>query len=186
MSCVSPITPSKAPDVEGPRDEAEELELAYQELRRLAAHLLSKENPGQTLQATALVHEAWLRLVGQKQQQYQGRRQFLAAASEAMRRILVDRARRRKTMRHGGDQERVALEAVEIALLNDDLVLRVHEALDGLSAQDSERAEVVKLRFFVGLSNQEIASLLSVNERTVRRHWNLAKAWLYEAMQRVD
>jgi len=169
-----------------PQAAEELLPLVYEELRRLAAAKMANEKPGQTLQPTALVHEAWIRLVGQNQQHYQGRRQFLAAASEAMRRILVDRARRRKTVRHGGAQERVVLEADEIASSNDDLILRVHEALDSLSEQDSERAEVVKLRFFVGLSNQEVANLFGVNERTVRRHWNLAKAWLYEAMNRME
>jgi RNA polymerase sigma factor (TIGR02999 family) len=169
-----------------PQAAEELLPLVYDELRRLATHKMANEKPGQTLQATALVHEAWLRLVGQDQQHYRGRRQFFGAASEAMRRILVDRARRRRTARHGGTQERVPLEAAEIACSNDELILRVHEALDRLAREDPERAEVVKLRFFVGLGNQEAANVLQVNERTVRRHWNLAKAWLYEAMQRAE
>ena len=154
------------------------LPLVYDELRRLAASKMAMEAPGQTLQATALVHEAWVRLSGQRHQNYQNRHCFFGAAAEVMRRILVDRARRRKAMRHGGDQERVELDAIEIPDANDDLVQSVPEVLDQLAKLDPEKAEIVKLRFFVGLSFEEIAALLNVNERTVRRHWTFTKAWM--------
>jgi RNA polymerase sigma factor (TIGR02999 family) len=158
---------------------AEELlPVVYDELRRLAAGKMASEAPGQTLQATALVHEAWIRLSGQRNQQYQNRHAFFGAAAEVMRRILVDRARRRKAGRHGGGQERVELDAVEIATTDDDVIQHVHEALEGLAKVDLEKAEIVKLHFFVGLSFEEIAALLGVNERTVRRHWTFAKAWM--------
>lgn len=136
------------------------------------------ESPGQTLQATALVHEAWIRLSGQRNQHYQNRHCFFGAAAEVMRRILVDRARRRQAARHGGGQERVELDAVEIPVADDALIQDVHETLDELAKLDPQKAEIVKLRFFVGLSFDEIAALLGVNERTVRRHWTFAKAWM--------
>ena len=155
------------------------LPLVYEELRRLAAAKIAREDPGQTLQATALVHEAWLRLSQNSQAQWQNRDQFYAVAAETMRRILVDRARRRRTRKHGGELERVDLDAVEIAFpVDDDLVLQVHEALQQLESEDSEKAQVVKLRFFVGLENGEIATLLGVSEKTVQRHWAFSKAWL--------
>ena len=154
------------------------LPLVYEELRRLAAAKMARELPGQTLQATALVHEAWIRLAGERNQQYQNRHAFFGAAAEVMRRILVDRARRRQAARHGGGQERVELDAIESATTDDELVQSVHEVLDELARLDAQKAEVVKLRFFVGLSFEEIAALLGVNERTVRRHWTFAKAWM--------
>ena len=161
-----------------PKAAEELLPVVYEELRRLAAVKMAMERPGQTLQATALVHEAWLRLSGQRNQHYQDRHAFFGAAAEVMRRILVDRARRRKAARHGGGQERVELDAVEIGTANDDLIQGVHETLDQLAKLDPEKAELVKLHFFVGLSFEEIAALLDVNERTVRRHWTFAKAWM--------
>src|SRR5262245_4677566 len=162
---------------------AEELlPVVYEELRRLAAAKMAMESPGQTLQATALVHEAWIRLSGQRNQHYQNRHCFFGAAAEVMRRILVDRARRRHAARHGGGQERVELDAIEIPTVNDDLIQDVHQALDELAKVDSEKAEIVKLRFFVGLSFEEIAALLGVNERTVRRHWTFAKAWMFKKL----
>lgn len=166
--------------VEGgdPKAAEELLPLVYEELRRLAAAKMAMESPGQTLQATALVHEAWIRLSGQRNQHYQNRHFFFGAAAEVMRRILVDRARRRQAARHGGGQERVELDAIEIPAANDELVQGVHEVLDELAKLDPEKAEIVKLRFFVGLSFVEIAALLGVNERTVRRHWTFAKAWM--------
>ena len=165
-----------------PKAAEELLPLVYEELRRLAAAKMAMESPGQTLQATALVHEAWIRLSGQRNQHYQNRHCFFGAAAEVMRRILVDRARRRQAARHGGGQERVELDAVEIATTNDELIQGVHEALDELAKLDAEKAEIVKLRFFVGLSFEEIAALLGVNERTVRRHWTFAKAWMCEEL----
>jgi len=161
-----------------PRAAEQLLPLVYEELRRLAASKMAMEVPGHTLQATALVHEAWLRLAGQRNQNYPNRHCFFGAAAEVMRRILVDRARRRRAVRHGGDQERVQLDAIDIPQGNDEQVQAVNEVLDQLAKLDSEKAEIVKLHFFVGLSFEEIATLLDVNERTVRRHWTFAKAWM--------
>ena len=158
---------------------SELLPLVYEELRKLAAHKLANEAPGQTLQPTALVHEAWLRLSRAPQQDWQNRAHFFRTAAECMRRILIDNARRKAQVRHGGGQQRVSLEGLELA---DDFdhqrLLEVNEALDRLAAQDSTKAEVVKLRFFAGLENREIAELLGISERTVERAWRFAKAWL--------
>jgi RNA polymerase sigma factor (TIGR02999 family) len=161
-----------------PKAAEELLPLVYGELRRQAAAKMTLEPAGQTLQPTALVHEAWIRLAGQRNQHYQNRHCFFGAAAEVMRRILVDRARRRQADRHGGGLERVELDAIEIPNADDALIQGVHEALDELAKLDAEKAEIVKLRFFVGLSFEEIAALLGVNERTVRRHWTFAKAWM--------
>jgi len=167
-----------------PKAVAELLPVVYDELRRLAAAKMANEPPGHTLQPTALVHEAWLRLSQQARTTWKNREQFYAMAAEVMRRILVDRARRRRSRKHGGDLERVDVDAVELPVpVNDALVLDVHEALDRLAAEDPEKAEVVKLRFFVGLDNSEVAALLGVSEKTVRRHWAFAKAWLFRAME---
>jgi RNA polymerase sigma factor (TIGR02999 family) len=160
------------------------LPLLYDELRRLAAHKLANEAPGQTLQATALVHEAWLRISQQSRSTWKNREQFYAVAAEIMRRILVDRARRRRSRKHGGELERVDLDLVELPFVGgDDLVLQVHDALQQLTAEDPEKAEVVKLRFFVGLEHAEIATLLEVSEKTVQRHWAFAKAWLARVIE---
>src|SRR5215468_8386405 len=147
---------------------AEELlPLVYEELRRLAAAKMALELPGQTLQPTALVHEAWLRLSQQAGTRWKNRDQFYAVAAEVMRRILVDRARRRQARKHGGQLERVELDAVELpGPGDDDAVVRVHDALELLAAEDPQKAEVVKLRFFVGLENGEVAALLGVSEKT--------------------
>ena len=158
------------------------LPLVYEDLRRLAASKMAMESPGHTLQATALVHEAWIRLSAQRNQNYQNRQAFFGAAAEVMRRILVDRARRRRAARHGGGQERVDLDAIEFATSDDELIQEVHEALNELAKLDAEKAEIVKLRFFVGLSFEEIAALLGVDERTVRRHWTFAKAWMWKEL----
>src|SRR6185436_7583398 len=167
-----------------PKAAEEFLPLVYEELRRLAAHKMANEVPGQTLQPTALVHEAWLRLSQQSRSDWKNREQFFAVAAEVMRRILVDRARRRRAQKHGGDLERVDVDAVELPFTGGDgLVLQVHEALERLAAEDSEKAQVVKLRFFVGLENAEVATLLGVSEKTVQRHWAFAKAWLTRAMR---
>ncbi len=160
------------------------LPLVYNELRKLAAQKMANEAPGQTLQPTALVHEVWLRLAHQSRSDWKNREQFYAVASEVMRRILVDRARRRRSGKHGGGLERVDLDVVESVVRGDDaLVLQVHDALAQLEAEDAVKAEVVKLRFFVGLGNSEIAAILGVSEKTVQRHWAFAKAWLFRAMQ---
>jgi len=160
---------------------AELLPLVYEELRKLAAAKMAREAPGQTLQATALVHEAWLRLGGEDQPAWQNRAHFLAAAAEAMRRILVESARRKLRLKRGGGGERVELHESAIERpAEDEKILQVHEALEILSAEDPEKAQIVKLRFFVGLSHEEIAALLGVNEKTVRRHWEVAKVRLFQ------
>ena len=134
------------------------LPLIYEELRRLATHKMAREAPGQTLQPTALVHEAWLRLVGDGDPGWQNRAHFFAAAAEAMRRILVDRARRKHALRHGGSRARVEMDETALeAPADDEKVLQVHDALEVLAAEDSQKAEIVKLRFFGGLSHEEIA-----------------------------
>ena len=160
------------------------LPLVYEELRKLAAARMAQESPGQTLQPTALVHEAWLRLVGDSNTKFDGRAHFFAAAAEAMRRILIDNARRKRALRHGGGQARVDIDEVEIAAArSDDELLAVHEALDKLSAEDAELADLVKLRFFVGLTNKEAAEILGVSEPTGERRWAFARAWLYREIQ---
>jgi RNA polymerase sigma factor (TIGR02999 family) len=163
------------------------LPLVYDELRRLANAKMSRESAGQTLQPTALVHEAWLRLGADAQPNWQNRSHFLAAAAEAMRRILVENARRKLRLKRGGRQERVELEESAIeAPVEDEKILQVHEALDALAAEDPEKAQIVKLRFFVGLGNDEIASLLGVNEKTVRRHWEVAKVRLFQSIKSAE
>lgn len=160
------------------------LPLVYEELRRLAAAKMAREHASHTLQPTALVHEAWLRLSGSENQQWHNRGHFFAAAAEAMRRILIERARRRQRIRHGGGQERVEFDEEQIeASAGDDRLLQIHEALDRLAAKDAVKAEVVKMRFFVGMTDREIAEVLGVTERTVERHWAYAKAWLFRSIQ---
>ncbi|MCP5525865.1 MAG: sigma-70 family RNA polymerase sigma factor [Verrucomicrobiales bacterium] len=162
------------------------LPLVYGELRRLAASQMALQPAGHTLQATALVHEAYLRLVGSGGHGWEGRRQFFAAAAEAMRHILVDRARRKQRAKHGGQYQRVDFDAIELAAERDDeKILRVHEALDGLASEDALKAEIVKLRYFAGLTHGEIAGALQLSEKTVRRHWNFARAWLYQRIQEL-
>lgn len=160
------------------------LPLVYEELRRLAAYKLANEAPGQTLQPTALVHEAWLRLAGDEKQRWAGRRHFFGSAAEAMRRILIDRARRKRNGRHGGNVQRVELDDLEIAApLPDEDLLALHEALDELARLDPEAAELVKLRFFVGLTQEQAAELLGVSRSTADRTWVFARAWLFQQMQ---
>jgi RNA polymerase sigma factor (TIGR02999 family) len=167
-----------------PNAAAELLPLVYDELRRLATSKMTGQPPGQTLQATALVHEAYLRLVAGENQSWDHRGHFFAAAAEAMRHILVDTARRKQRAKHGGGQSRIDLEAVEIAAaVDEEKVLLVHEALDQLAAADPLKAEVVKLRFFVGLTHAETAQVLNLSEKTVRRHWAFARVWLYQAIE---
>ena len=159
------------------------LTVLYDELRRLAAQKMAGEAPGQTLQATALVHEAWLRLGGD-QGSWRNRAHFFAAAAEAMRRILVDRARQKKAVRHGGNAERVSLEGLELAAnMDDDQLLAVHEALERLTAHDPLKAELVKLRFFGGLTIEEAARTLDLSEPTAKRYWSYARAWLYRQIK---
>jgi RNA polymerase sigma factor (TIGR02999 family) len=158
------------------------LPLVYDELRRLAAHRLAGESPGQTLQATALVHEAWLKLAGgEAGRRWNDRNHFFAAAAEAMRRILVDNARRKRRVRHGGELERVDLEQIQVPepVRDEAELLAVHEALDELAMLHPRKAELVKLRFFVGLTFAEAAEVLGISEVTAKRDWAFARAWLY-------
>ena len=160
------------------------LPLVYAELRRLAAAKMAHQPPGQTLQPTALVHEAWLRLAGDTEQTWQNRAHFFAAAAEAMRRILVENARRKARVRHGGGLRRVEFDGLDAAATaTDEQLLAVSEALDRLAENDPQGAELVKLRFFVGLPNLEAAQLLSIPERTAKRRWAYARAWLREELR---
>lgn len=157
------------------------LPLVYDELRRLAALKMAQECPGQTLQPTALVHEAWLRLGGQENQAWNGRPHFFGAAAEAMRRILIDNARRKRALRHGGGQQRLDVQEIEIPVnvLDDDL-LAVNEALERFAALDKQKAELVKLRYFTGLTIDEAAEMLGVSAPTAKRWWAYARAWLHK------
>jgi RNA polymerase sigma factor (TIGR02999 family) len=156
------------------------LPLVYQELRTLAACKMAHEAPGQTLEPTALVHEAWLRLTGDPHQQWEGRGHFFAAAAEAMRRILIDIARRKRAVRHGGGQARLDIEELQLAAVTkDDELLAVNEALERFAAVDAEKAELVKLRYFVGLTIPQAAKVLGISEPTAKRQWAYARAWLH-------
>ncbi len=160
------------------------LPLVYEELRRLAALKMAQEKPGQTLQATALVHEAWLRLAGSNHQQWRGRAHFFGAAAEAMRRILIDKARQKASLKRGLDQPLNELHESQIEIVApSDEILAVHEALDGLAAEDATAAEVVKLRYFVGMTIPEIAKALEISPRSADRHWVFARAWLKGAIR---
>jgi RNA polymerase sigma factor (TIGR02999 family) len=172
----------------GDKEAAEKLlPLVYEQLRRLAAARMAQQPPGQTLQATALVHEAWLRLAGEKLPRWENRKHFFAAAAQAMRHVLIERARRKMRLRHGGQWQRVELDAVDIPIPTDDeRLLQIDSALDELAAIAPEKAEVVKLRFFVGLDENETAELLHVSPRTVERYWRYAKAWLFERAKQEE
>lgn len=160
------------------------LPLVYGELRRLAAVRMAQAAAGQTLQPTALVHEAWLRLNKGGVQKWQNRAHFFNAAAEAMRHIVIENARRKSRLKRGGDQVRLDIEALEIAEVPlDDSVLMIDDALQRLQARSPERARVVTLKFFGGLTNQEVAEALGVTERTVERQWAFAKVWLCENMR---
>lgn len=167
-----------------PKAAEELLPLVYGELRKLAGAKMAGESPHQTLQPTALVHEAWLRLVGNQEPKFENRAHFFGAAAEAMRRILIDNARRKQAIRHGGDQQRVNLEEVELATPgDDDELLAVNEALDKLEAHDPVEAKLVKLRYFVGLTLKEAAEVLGVSVRTADNYWAHARAWLYREIK---
>jgi RNA polymerase sigma factor (TIGR02999 family) len=160
------------------------LPLVYEELRLLAARQMANERPGQTLQPTALVHEAWLKLVGSQHQHWRSRGHFFGAAAEAMRRILIDRARRRNRVRHGQGLRREDLDKVDLAAeAPDETLLRIDEALGKLAEEDRVKAELVKLRFFVGLSIPDAGRALGLSERTANRYWAYARAWLYAELQ---
>jgi RNA polymerase sigma factor (TIGR02999 family) len=160
------------------------LPLVYEELRRLAAARMAQESGGQTLQATALVHEAWLRMVGEANRTWQNRAHFFGAAAEAMRRILIERARRKAARKHGGGLERLDVEGLELAETTpDEKILLVDEVLRQLEQDQPERARVVVLKYFGGLTNKEVAETLDIGERSVDRHWTCAKSWLFRKIR---
>lgn len=161
------------------------LPLVYEELRKVAASKMANEAAGHTLQPTALVHEAWLRLVGADHQSWENRAHFFAAAAEAMRRILIDRARQKQAVKRGGDWQRVELETIDVpAQADEDMLLWVNDSLEALAREDARAAELVKLRFFAGLSVEDAALALGVTDRTARRYWRFARAWLFEELRR--
>ncbi len=165
---------------------AQLLPLVYDELRKLAAQKLAHEKPGQTLDATALVHEAYLRLIGDHaEQSWNSRGHFFAAAAEAMRRILIDNARRKQSSKHGGGRQRLDLDALDAPYLSaeDERILAVDEALQQLAEEEPQTVEVVRLRWFAGLSVEETAAALGISVRTANRHWVYARAWLFEKLK---
>jgi RNA polymerase sigma factor (TIGR02999 family) len=160
------------------------LKLVYDELRRLAAFKMAQQPPGQTLQPTALVHEVWLKLVGSGNPRFKNRAHFFSAAAEAMRHILIDRARRKRTQRHGGDFAKVALDNLDFAAPGpDDQLLAVNEALDKFALKFPNQAEVVKLRYFAGMTNEEVSQLLEISLSTVKNYWNFSRAWLFKEIE---
>jgi RNA polymerase sigma factor (TIGR02999 family) len=166
---------------EGQASSSEMLVQVYQELRTLAAARMARESPGHTLQATALVHEAWIQLSGEENRIWESRAHFFGAAAEAMRRILVDTARRKSRLKRGGDQSRVDLSKVEVAdHVPPEEIIAINEALQKLERDDPEQARIVVLKFFGGMTNEEVAEFLGIGERTVYRHWVCAKARLYQ------
>jgi RNA polymerase sigma factor (TIGR02999 family) len=161
------------------------LPMVYNELRKLAGYKMAGETPGHTLQATALVHEAWMRLAGTHQQTWQNRAHFFAAAAEAMRRILVEHARRKKSLKRGGESQREEFDESAIVLTAPpDELLAVHEALDKLAQEDPPAAELVKLRYFVGMTMEEAATAMDLAPRTAERLWSYARAWLRQEIRR--
>jgi len=170
-----------------PRAAEQLLPLVYAELRRLAAQKLAQEKPGQTLQSTALVHEAYLRLVGSEARPWDSRGHFFAAAAEAMRRILVEKARRKRELKHGGGRQRIAFEHAELAIepLSDDLIA-LDEALEKLAARDKVKADLVKLRYFCGLSTTQAAGALGISPHTADRYWAYARSWLRVEVEKGD
>jgi len=168
-----------------PQAAEELLPLVYDELRKLAAAKMAREVPGQTLQPTALVHEVFLRLVGSQNQQWKGRAHFFGAAAEAMRRILIENARRKRAARHGGGQAKLDISEIQIAAAaKDDELLAVSDALEKFATRDKQKAELVKLRYFVGLTTEEAAEVLGVSVPTADRWWNFSRAWLFEEIER--
>ena len=160
------------------------LVLVYDELRRLAASKMAQEAPGQTLQPTALVHEAWLRLVGAQTPAFKDRTHFFRAAAEAMRHILIDRARRKHTKRHGDGYQRVDIEDFDLAApAADDQLLAVNEALDKLALEHPVQAELVKLRYFAGLTNEEVSQVLGISLSTAKNYWTFSRAWLLNEIE---
>jgi RNA polymerase sigma factor (TIGR02999 family) len=186
MSSMTDLTQMLRAVQEGDAKASEEsFRLVYQELRKLAAQKMAREAPGHTLQATALVHEAWLRIAGSDARVWENRRYFFAAAAEAMRRILVEAARRKKCRRHGGGLERMEVEAVDLpAPMPDDELLALDEALTRLAEINAEAAELVKLCFFVGLTQEQAAQEMGVSVSTAERLWAYARAWLFRALRK--
>jgi RNA polymerase sigma factor (TIGR02999 family) len=169
-----------------PKAADELLPLVYDELRKLAASKMAREAPNQTLQPTALVHEAWLRLAGKDNPRFANRAHFFAAAAEAIRRILIDRARRKSALRHGGPgQQQVELDEIEIAAPgSSEEILEVNDALDKLAAWNQTEAELVKLRYFAGMTLEEVAAAMDISARTADNYWAHAKAWLFAEIER--
>lgn len=157
------------------------LPLVYDELKALASAKMARIPAGQTLQATALVHESWLRIQKSGGSQWKNRAHFFSAAAEAMRRILVEQARRKSRIRHGGSKKRVNVDEVDIASeAPEDKILLIHEALDRLADEDSTKADIVKLKFFAGMKNEDVGLIIGASEKTVRRQWNAAKLRLFQ------
>jgi len=170
-------------ETEDPRTAEELIQLVYHELRRIAAARLAQEKPGQTLQATALVHEAWLRLNTPGQPRWDGTGHFFAAAAEAMRRILIDNARRKRRLRHGGGLERIEIAGLEItAPMPDDELLALNDALEKLAIENPRAAQLVKLCFFTGLTQAQAGKELDISVATAERVWTFARAWLFREM----
>jgi RNA polymerase sigma factor (TIGR02999 family) len=160
------------------------LVLVYDELRRVAASKLAQEAPGQTLQPTALVHEAWLRLVGNQNPAFKNRTHFFRASAEAMRHILIDRARRKQTKRHGNGYRRIDFEEFDLAAPSaNDQLLAVNEALDKLALEHPVQAELVKLRYFAGLTNEEVSEVLGISISTAKNYWTFSRAWLLNELE---
>jgi RNA polymerase sigma factor (TIGR02999 family) len=161
--------------------------LVYQELRQLAAQRLNKELPGQTLQATALVHEAYLRLVGQEGQNWDGHAHFFSAAAEAMRRILIENARRKQSLRRGGDRKRIRLDDADLPIERaSDELIALDETLERLSKKDKVKADVVKLCYFAGLTGEQAAEVLGISPSTADRYWAYARSWLRLEIEKGD
>jgi RNA polymerase sigma factor (TIGR02999 family) len=185
MTQMSDATVMLAAIEAGDPNAAEQLlVVVYDELRRLAASKLAQEAPGQTLQPTALVHEAWLRLVGNQNPSFKDRTHFFRASAEAMRHILIDRARRKQTKRHGGDYQRVDLGELDLAAPSaDEQLLAVNEALDKLAVEHPVQAELVKLRYFGGLTNEEVSQVLGISVSTAKNYWTFSRAWLLNEIE---
>ena len=184
MDELTQVSRSAEPGATGTADL---LPMVYEALRRLAAARMSQETGTQTLQATALVHEAWLRLVAKGDRTWQNRAQFFSAAAEAMRRILIERARRKHALKRGSGAEPINLDRVDVALEADaDTLVRVNDALQKLAVEDAQAAALVKLRFFVGLDYAEASKTLGISERSAKRCWSFARAWLYRELSRPE
>ena len=184
------ITPLLQRIEQGDPHAAEQLlPLVYDELRRLAAAKMAREAPGQTLQPTALVHEVWLRLGGDGQPQWSNRAHFFAAAAQGMRRILIENARRKRAVRHGGEFAKISADStgfdVASPTQDDEELLLLNEAIDGLAAHDPRKAELVKQKYFVGLTLEEAADVLGISHRTAKRDWAYARAWLFNEVKRL-